>query len=83
LNPLGYAESAAIPREGVHLAAFNRFVQAGTEPEVRDQLALTLAQAVFPLGETGLIDSSGDQITLIERMADGSPTQPAFSLLSR
>lgn len=38
------------------------------EPSTRDVVAQTLAQAVFESGDTGFVDSSNDQITLIERV---------------
>ena len=51
------------------LSTFNRIVSAGTEPEARTALAAVLAQAVFTSDETGFIDASGGQVTLIERLA--------------
>ena len=50
------------------LSTFSRFVASGAEPSTRDVLAATLAQAVFESGDTGFVDSSSDQITLIERI---------------
>jgi hypothetical protein len=51
------------------LSTFNRIVSAGTEAETRTALAAVLAQAVFMSDETGFIDASGGQVTLIERLA--------------
>lgn len=48
------------------LLTFNRFSGAVEEENVRSAVALTLAQAVFTTEETGFIDGSGDQITLVD-----------------
>jgi hypothetical protein len=48
------------------LLTFNRFSSAVEEESVRSAVALTLAQAVFATEETGFIDGTGDQITLVD-----------------
>ncbi|HYX85497.1 MAG TPA: hypothetical protein VE777_11055 [Gaiellales bacterium] len=50
------------------LQTFNRLVTGQTDPEVRSAMAITLCQAVFASGNTGFIDASADQITVIERV---------------
>jgi hypothetical protein len=51
------------------LTTFARIVEGASEPEVRSALATVLAQSVFASDDTGLGHSSGDQVTLIERVA--------------
>ena len=46
---------------------------SSSEREVRNAIAVVLAQAVFSSDETGFVDSSNDHITLIERVASGIP----------
>ena len=49
------------------LSTFRRLVSSVEEGEVRSAVALALAQAVFATEETGLVDSAGDHVTLVER----------------
>jgi hypothetical protein len=51
------------------LRTYSRIVAAANNPEVRVALVASLADAVFRTPETGFIDQSSDQITLIERVA--------------
>jgi hypothetical protein len=51
------------------LATFNRIVAGPSEPEVRTAVAAAVAQAVFSSDDTGLIDASSENVTLIERVA--------------
>ncbi|MGD1058631.1 MAG: hypothetical protein ABR992_14590 [Solirubrobacteraceae bacterium] len=55
------------------LATFNRIVTVASEKEVRNSLAIVLAQAVFNSDETGFIEAGQDQVTLIERLAASVP----------
>lgn len=50
------------------LATFNRIVVGQTEADVRAVVASALAQAVFTSDETGFIDTTSEQITLVERV---------------
>jgi hypothetical protein len=49
------------------LRTFGRLVTSVEEAEVRSAVTLTVSQAVFTPEETGLVDGSGDQVTLVER----------------
>lgn len=49
------------------LSTFQRLAGSVEEEELRSAVTLTVAQAVFSSEETGLIDSSGDHVTLVER----------------
>jgi hypothetical protein len=49
------------------LATFKRLVSSVEEQEIRSAVALALAQAVFATEDTGLIEGSGDHVTLVER----------------
>jgi hypothetical protein len=51
------------------LATFNRIVVVASEKEIRNSLAVVLAQAVFSSDETGFVDATQDHVTLIERLA--------------
>jgi hypothetical protein len=49
------------------LSTFKRLVTSIEEQEIRSAVGLALAQAVFATEATGLVDSSGDHVTLVER----------------
>ncbi|HWH44869.1 MAG TPA: hypothetical protein VNT32_09060, partial [Thermoleophilaceae bacterium] len=49
------------------LSTFKRLVASIEEQEIRSAVALALAQAVFATEETGLVESAGDHVTLVER----------------
>jgi hypothetical protein len=49
------------------LSTFKRLIASIEEAEIRSSVALVLAQAVFATEDTGLVDSSGDHVTLVER----------------
>ena len=49
------------------LSTFKRLVASVEEQEIRSTLALALAQAVFATEDTGLVDATGDHVTLVER----------------
>jgi energy-converting hydrogenase Eha subunit A len=51
------------------LATFARIVNSGSSAEARDRLTDVLAQYVFASDNTGFLTGSGDQITLLERLA--------------
>jgi len=50
------------------LSTFVAFSSSINEDEIRAAAALTLAQAVFATDDTGLIDGSSEQITVVERI---------------
>jgi hypothetical protein len=58
------------------LSTFNRMVVVASEPEIRNSLAIVLAQSVFSSEETGFVDAASDHVTLIER-AVGSLPRPS------
>lgn len=60
------------------LKTFARLVAVGSDPAARDAVAVVLAQSVFSSDQSGFIDSTGDHITLIERVV-GPVTQRATS----
>jgi hypothetical protein len=49
------------------LSTFQRLFSSVEEGDVRSTIALALAQEVFRAEDTGLVDGSGDQVTLVER----------------
>jgi hypothetical protein len=49
------------------ISTFQRLVSSVEEEEVKSAVTLTLAQAIFTTEETGLVDGSGDHVTLVER----------------
>jgi hypothetical protein len=49
------------------LGTFTRLTAAIEDQEIRSAVTLALAQAIFATEETGLVDSSGDHVTLVER----------------
>jgi hypothetical protein len=49
------------------ISTFKRLVTSVAEEELRAAVTLTLAQSIFAVEETGLVDGSGDHVTLIER----------------
>jgi hypothetical protein len=49
------------------ISTFQRLVSSVEDEEVKSAVTLTLAQAVFTTEETGLVDGSGDHVTLVER----------------
>jgi hypothetical protein len=49
------------------ISTFQRLVASAEDAELRSAVTLTLAQAVFAVEETGLVDGSGDHVTLVER----------------
>ncbi len=51
------------------LSTFNRIVSVSSEKEIRNSLAIVLAQSVFSSDETGFVDAAQDHVTLIERLA--------------
>jgi len=55
------------------LATFNRLVAVASEKEVRNSLAVVLAQSVFGSDETGFVGTAHDQITVVERIAGSLP----------
>lgn len=59
------------------LSTFNRIVGVASEKEIRNSLAVVLAQSVFVSDETGFVDSAQDHITLIERLAAAAPRMGA------
>lgn len=56
------------------LRTYNRMIAGASAPEVRTTLVASLADAVFRTGDTGFLDQSSDNITLIERVV-GSGAQ--------
>lgn len=52
------------------LVTFSRIVSSGSSSETRDRLAEVLAHYVFISNDTGFLDSTGEQITLPERLAN-------------
>ena len=49
------------------ISTFQRLVSSVEDADVKSAVTLTLAQAVFTPEETGLVDGSGDHVTLVER----------------
>lgn len=49
------------------ISTFQRLVTSAEDEEVKSAVTLTLAQAIFTTEETGLVDGSGDHVTLVER----------------
>ena len=49
------------------ISTFQRLVSSVEDEEVKSAVTLTLAQAIFTAEETGLVDGSGDHVTLVER----------------
>jgi len=50
------------------LSTFALFSSSIGEDQIREAVALTLAQAVFATDDTGLIDGSSEQVTVVERI---------------
>ncbi len=49
------------------ISTFQRLAASVTDEDIRSAVTLTLAQAIFAVEETGLVDGSGDHVTLVER----------------
>jgi hypothetical protein len=49
------------------ISTFQRMVASVSDDELRSAVTLTLAQSIFAVEETGLVDGSGDHVTLVER----------------
>ncbi len=49
------------------ISTFQRMVASVSDDELRSAVTLTLVQAIFAVEETGLVDGSGDHVTLVER----------------
>jgi hypothetical protein len=49
------------------ISTFQRLTASVEDDQIRSAVTLTLAQAVFTVEETGLVDGSGDHVTLVER----------------
>lgn len=49
------------------ISTFQRLSASVADDDVRSAVTLTLAQSIFAVEETGLVDGSGDHVTLIER----------------
>jgi len=48
-------------------STFPRLVSAVSDEEVRSAVTVSLAQSIFAVEETGMVDGSADHVTLIER----------------
>lgn len=69
-----HLEAVARSKEAA-LSTFTRFSSQFESEDIRAAAALALAQAAFAIEETGLIDGSTDQVTVIERaLATRLPT---------
>jgi hypothetical protein len=51
------------------ISTFQRLAASASDPEIRSAVTLTLAQSIFATEDTGLVDGSGDHVTLVERAA--------------
>lgn len=61
---------AAVARnKAAALSTFSRIAAGASDPETRTAMASVLAQSVFSSEQTGFIDASGNQVTLVERIA--------------
>jgi hypothetical protein len=49
------------------ISTFQRLSASVADDDVRSAVTLTLAQSIFTVEETGLVDGSGDHVTLVER----------------
>lgn len=49
------------------ISTFQRLSASVADDDVRSAVTLTLAQSIFAAEETGLVDGSGDHVTLVER----------------
>ena len=49
------------------ISTFQRLAASVADEEIRSAVTLTLAQSIFTVEETGLVDGSGDHVTLVER----------------
>ncbi len=49
------------------ISTFQRLAASVEDDEIRSAVTLTLAQAIFAIDETGLVDGSADHVTLVER----------------
>lgn len=49
------------------ISTFQRLAASVSDDEIRSAVTLTLAQSIFTVEETGLVDGSGDHVTLVER----------------
>ncbi len=59
---------AAVARsKEASISTFQRMVASVEDAELRSAVTLTLVQSIFAVEETGLIDGSGDHVTLVER----------------
>jgi hypothetical protein len=61
-----HLEAVAMSR-ATAIATFQRLVASVEDAEIRSAVAIALAQAIFSTEETGLVDGSGDHVTLVER----------------
>jgi len=60
---------AAVARSKLSsISTFQRLVASVADDELRSAVTLTLAQSIFAVEETGLVDGSGDHVTLVERV---------------
>lgn len=59
---------AAVARsKEASISTFQRMVASVEDAELRSAVTLTLVQSIFAVEETGLVDGSGDHVTLVER----------------
>ncbi len=49
------------------ISTFQRLAASVADEDIRSAVTLTLAQSIFTVEETGLVDGSGDHVTLVER----------------
>jgi len=58
------------------ISTFQRLSASVADEELRSAVTLTLAQSIFAVEDTGLVDGSGDQVTLVERAVMPSLPRP-------
>lgn len=63
-----HLEAVAVSR-ATAIATFQRLATSASDPEIRSAVTLTLAQSIFATEDTGLVESDGDHVTLVERAA--------------
>jgi hypothetical protein len=61
------------------LSTFNRLVSGQQDPEVRSNVAVALAQAVFKSDDGVFSDASGDTVTIVERLGSAWLPRPGGS----
>lgn len=49
------------------ISTFQRLAASVADEDIRSAVTLTLAQSIFAVEDTGLVDGSGDHVTLVER----------------